>query len=163
MTYTYLSTRGSPPRMRGIRVLVGLLRPGKGITPAHAGNTLQNRKTRMKPEDHPRACGEYLCCFFFKPLFLGSPPRMRGIPISPCLGSLAGRITPAHAGNTLIAEYIIILRRDHPRACGEYTPAPARSGPLAGITPAHAGNTDGITLYLWCVWDHPRACGEYLL
>ena len=106
--------------MRGIRVLVGLLRPGKGITPAHAGNTLQNRKTRMKPEDHPRACGEYLCCFFFKPLFLGSPPRMRGIRSLSDLVRLVQGITPAHAGNTKDKAQQYVLNRDHPRACGEY-------------------------------------------
>ena len=71
------------------------------------------------------------------------------------------RITPAHAGNTLVGDSVPIIVKDHPRACGEYcTPqessafAPGSPPRMRGIldlivfrragrriTPAHAGNT----------------------
>ena len=89
-------------------------------------------------------------------------------------------ITPAHAGKRQAQPYIIIVQRDHPRACGEKLSSDVstvrnvgspprmrgkatyfRSRPVArGITPAHAGKRIGLSLIRWENWDHPRACGE---
>ena len=74
---------------------------------------------------------------------------------------LSSRITPAHAGKTLLDGLRSILTKDHPRACGENSygvevengeqgSPPRMRGKLsgvsfglvvAGITPAHAGKT----------------------
>ena len=55
--YTELCT-GSPPRVRGIVLaddsFTGLLR----ITPACAGNSLNELTVQWTKEDHPRVCGE---------------------------------------------------------------------------------------------------------
>ena len=152
---------GSPPRMRGIPDADVAASPALGITPAHAGNTSLVKLSSNRCRDHPRACGEYCCLWGIRPYRKGSPPRMRGIPVrSGISGRLIG-ITPAHAGNTGINRRKHHGRRDHPRACGEYSihhptigdylGSPPRMrgihlnprglAALSGITPAHAGNT----------------------
>ena len=100
-------------------------------------------------------------------------------------GETAGngvRITPAHAGNSVTDPNDYIVRRDHPRPCGEQnsivhrfngnpgSPPPMRgTGELhfylrvfAGITPAHAGNSHLCSCSNSCIEDHPRPCGEQL-
>ena len=112
--------RGSPPRMRGIQIYIagrmGLLR----ITPAHAGNTGYIAPYTCAVWDHPRACGEYITADLHHTFLPGSPPRMRGIPYSPCFPFQPFGITPAHAGNTDFCTGHDICEWDHPRACGEY-------------------------------------------
>ena len=49
---------------------------------------------------------------------LGSPPRMRVIQVHAWSGTAAVRITPAHAGNTVVRVFDPSIKRDHPRACG---------------------------------------------
>ena len=90
------------------------------------------------------------------------------------------RITPAYAGKSSKRDCLAIVKRDHPRACGEKLLArllkikvrgspPRVRGKEAwherdvthgGITPARAGKS-------WLYYkankynkDHPRACGE---
>ena len=95
------SIRGSPPHTRGIPAGAGIQTVRRGITPAHAGNTV-----------HPPC----LTC-----LTWGSPPHTRGIRGGRKACSLLCGITPAHAGNTLRRALRIAQSRDHPRTRGEYT------------------------------------------
>ena len=89
-------------------------------------------------------------------------------------------ITPAHAGKSSFERVACMVKRDHPRACGEKAmyrpPIAARSGSpprmrgkekaatckefLQGITPAHAGKSLVICVDFINQQDHPRACGE---
>ena len=55
--------KGSPPRMRGKRLLTRSSRQYSGITPADAGKTKTNQRTAKHDEDHPRGCGENLNIF----------------------------------------------------------------------------------------------------
>ena len=92
-------SRGSPPRMRGKRVVFD-------------GDASYR-------QDHPRGCGENARKDFPAARYKGSPPRMRGK-----LGYLYGReirlrITPADAGKTAPALGSGFQSRDHPRGCGE--------------------------------------------
>ena len=64
--------------MRGkaeFSVLCDLVR---GITPAHAGKSRRYGRAHLRPEDHPRPCGEKqeVIATFGAPD--GSPPPMRG-------------------------------------------------------------------------------------
>ena len=153
--------KGSPPRMRGKQRRVVLQYEDRGITPAHAGKTAADNRAGVWRRDHPRACGENRMSSSESARSSGSPPRMRG----KLFGYLALReacgITPAHAGKTRKAVSYWIIRRDHPRACGENmsltcssvslagSPPRMRGKPVAfydairygGITPAHAGKT----------------------
>ena len=53
----------------------------QGITPAHAGNTINVVPAPMRGGDHPRACGEYKKVIVIFGARQGSPPRMRGIRV----------------------------------------------------------------------------------
>ena len=90
------------------------------------------------------------------------------------------RITPAHAGKSLYEAALEVLRKDHPRPCGEKikdvldftintgSPPPMRGkvaietleGYPLGITPAHAGKRRGRHISDRRRRDHPRPCGE---
>ena len=104
----------------------------------------------------------------------GTPPLMKN-------QRFEVRIIPAHAGNTRWIGNHRIIRRDHPRACGEHrfwtrnTLISCGSSPRMrgtrnrheeperhhGIIPAHAGNTHIIRRNNRLSGDHPRACGEH--
>ena len=150
--------------MRGIRIEIPQHHGSDRITPAHAGNTKLAEALHVAPRDHPRACGEYQYCMPTRTLAPGSPPRMRGIP-SRCISRWPRTgITPAHAGNTPRRYIAVLLNRDHPRACGEYSTGSGQSTRGRGspprmrgiliwvlgntvacrITPAHAGNTSRL-------------------
>ena len=110
---------GSPPRMRGKRKRHSSSPHPLRITPAHAGKTEVFRYTHSSTPDHPRACGENLDACLLGRREAGSPPRMRGKLKRPIGNSSLFRITPAHAGKTLVFLSLYLLSEDHPRACGE--------------------------------------------
>ena len=90
---------GSPPRMRGKPRTYRRHSAHIGITPAYAGKTCFSDRERIKPEDHPRVCGENARTRRSTAVKIGSPPQVRGKPCN------------------LIA--VQLLREDHPRRCGE--------------------------------------------
>ena len=91
---------GSPPRMRGKPGCGFRLRVTERITPAHAGKTRWPFSGYLKSPDHPRACGENHAWQNGLHAETGSPPRMRGKPLSAMNLEKNFRITPAHAGKT---------------------------------------------------------------
>ena len=135
---------------------------------------------RLRPADHPRACGELPCSFGTPWLDHGSSPRMRGTLDYQAQGYIRVRIIPAHAGNSLSESRQPRPPPDHPRACGELMPkarlgswisgsSPRMRGTRAGrqpswprcrIIPAHAGNSMRVVEAIPPLPDHPRACGE---
>jgi len=152
----------------------------KGTTPAHAGKTTSTREASTPASDHPRACGEDVAVVGDVFAEAGPPPRMRGRPHRQGRHRLRRRTTPAHAGKTRSSGRLLLVARDHPRACGEdlggiardgapVGPPPRMRGRLVqqlqdttegGTTPAHAGKTDTFWPAAGLWWDHPRACGE---
>jgi len=110
----------------------------------------------------------------------GSPPRVRGTVLLERMVTLRIRITPACAGNRWESLKGLIMRRDHPRVCGEQSDTSARDrgligspprvrgtdgdgAPIAaafGITPACAGNRMPAGSDPTQAKDHPRVCGE---
>ena len=110
---------GSPPRMRGKeRRCVGN-DIHQRITPAHAGKSLYDFGTIQPDRDHPRACGEKSPTKAANESPAGSPPRMRGKVFGRSRGRHSDRITPAHAGKSILDFAEGVLSEDHPRACGE--------------------------------------------
>ena len=152
---------GSPPPMRGKAQLQMVPAATPGITPAHAGKSLNKRRLCIKCKDHPRPCGEKLS--FYTPLATphGSPPPMRGKEVHLVMDDRRRGITPAHAGESQASLQKLHPQQDHPRPCGEKracrgcgtirggSPPPMRGKAgawcsptvLAGITPAHAGKS----------------------
>ena len=95
--------------------------PGARIIPACAGNTSMLRTLPLSETDHPRVCGEYPLGTVRPTSWLGSSPRVRGIPPARDDGVRPVRIIPACAGNTRRASAAMSRATDHPRVCGEYT------------------------------------------
>ena len=125
-------------------------------------------------------CGENRNALQCKRYMLGSPPRVRGKPMSCSDFVLSLRITPACAGKTDKLYRVSALREDHPRVCGEnraklcvlkdFQGSPPRvrgkhalAVPVRGadrITPACAGKTGRCSRQKYREQDHPRVCGE---
>ena len=90
---------GSPPHMRGKVNTFKSDYFSIGITPAHAGKSLE--------------------VYLKKSVLTGSPPHMRGKVESNAYSSSFNGITPAHAGKSPLSHFSFPLYRDHPRTCGE--------------------------------------------
>ena len=160
-TTTPTAMTGSPPQVRGKLISTVLQGITQRITPAGAGKTPADRAFGPEVKDHPRRCGENRLGGFFRLPPRGSPPQVRGKLFM--LGKRIGNagITPAGAGKTNHPQGFDLLRRDHPRRCGENSRALAcrlrargsppqvrgklscgiSGGSGAGITPAGAGKT----------------------
>ena len=115
----FASLLGSPPRVRGTATSTGAHLRLPGITPACAGNRGVSFADSFFLTDHPRVCGEQLSGDVQAILMEGSPPRVRGTVAASLPRPCRVRITPACAGNSMIAEKRIINQEDHPRVCGE--------------------------------------------
>ncbi len=71
-------TVGSPPRMRGKGHLTLAVSHMHRINPAYAGKSSPSCRGSWRCRDHPRACGEKICCCVYPRNNIGSPLRMRG-------------------------------------------------------------------------------------
>ena len=170
----------SPPRMRGKARANSAFGNDAGITPAYAGKSPPAKRKNPAIWDHPRVCGEKIPSSLNWPMFLGSPPRVRGKADSANLHQPKPGITPAYAGkSTGLCEHSR-QEQDHPRVCGEKSAASiwaicARGSPprmrgkdprfidddtAGGITPACAGKRPVSPIWWTPCQDHPRVCGE---
>ncbi len=175
------SNIGSSPRMRGARAAIRGPRDAPGIIPAYAGSTIFKIVIEWIVKDHPRVCGEHPMTERRRQSNRGSSPRMRGAPGRRTRPSRRLGIIPAYAGSTHCHRPPRLVRRDHPRVCGEHPRAPPparrysgssprmRGAPDAeepirvdnGIIPAYAGSTKRSFALVIVVGDHPRVCGEH--
>ena len=91
----------------------------------------------------------------------GSPPHTRGKEAMSSIFEWCRRITPAHAGKRFLHDFLLLVKKDHPRTRGEKThdvvllilkigsPPHTRGKERTyaherneqGITPAHAGKS----------------------
>ena len=90
--------RGSPPRVRGKVYPSDTFIVVLGITPACAGKSHFLGIWFLFWRDHPRVCGEKVSIWVLLPVYLGSPPRVRGKVEIICSVQGSCRITPACAG-----------------------------------------------------------------
>ncbi len=173
---------GSPPRARGTAEPAGAHRPGRGITPACAGNRPPAIPAWRDGEDHPRVRGEQFQRGPPSSGGPGSPPRARGTASPSTTARPSGGITPACAGNSVPRQAVRHRPGDHPRVRGEQisrsemscvdagspprargTVDPGTNGvTMAGITPACAGNRWTAPGGTPRGRDHPRVRGEQL-
>ena len=105
--YRIMTTKGSPPRVRGKAGAAGPCTGGAGITPACAGKSCPPQAPTFTRQDHPRACGEkgLLCPAVH--LHGGSPPRVRGKAERVNVPRRFGRITPAYAGKSSCLPWLV--------------------------------------------------------
>ena len=66
-------------------------------------------------------CGEYIDPRDMLNPIMGSPPRVRGVLLLGYAVRVVVGITPACAGSTKMDTFSILVIRDHPRVCGEYS------------------------------------------
>ena len=151
---------GSPPQVRGKRILEKKPFELPGITPAGAGKTLHSSAIVCSIGDHPRRCGENLSLRSAAATTAGSPPQVRGKLASALRVRGICGITPAGAGKT---------QAETASRHGRYgSPPQVRGKPCAkylqkgkkGITPAGAGKTFIVSVAGHAEEDHPRRCGE---
>ena len=172
---------GSPPLTRGILFPQQWMKSRLRFTPAHAGNTRQEKSACRTHKVHPRSRGEYQRSQNERSGRLGSPPLTRGIHCHCTSLNLWLRFTPAHAGNTYLMLVKSFTDEVHPRSRGEYRinkikilgekgSPPLTRGILLcfcflwhiiGFTPAHAGNTLENEGQRKISKVHPRSRGEY--
>ena len=151
-----------------------------GITPAYAGKRPCLTCPDWLSRDHPRVCGEKAADFRFFIFVRGSPPRMRGKDADIVPAVKCRRITPAYAGKSYAHNAASVIRKDHPRVCGEKRPfrpstrqvsgspprmrgkgeRPEEGRGQVGITPAYAGKSNKSICCTTNQKDHPRVCGE---
>ena len=112
----------------------------QGITPAYAGKRRAKNTSKKPSGDHPRVCGEKQSPLFQSPLFLGSPPRMRG------------KVSHARNGSRHTDGSPPRMRGKGIQQCYARV--------TVGITPAYAGKSSFTSVELFSTWDHPRVCGE---
>ena len=170
---------GSSPRMRGKLSPTTSRYNFPRIIPAHAGQTAPYVHRTFCRADHPRACGANVSALSKIISISGSSPRMRGKRYGTASHNPQGRIIPAHAGQTDLANALGVDRSDHPRACGANRVIFAILSNTSGssprmrgkrhrratrpratrIIPAHAGQTPPLVGERAADADHPRACG----
>ena len=110
----------------------------------------------------------------------GSPPHTRGKAVDEHFFGFRPRITPAHAGKSILLQSLSEAVEDHPRTRGEKQypnakPSTSEGSPphtrgkvvgafsdaaLPGITPAHAGKSMFQITARRDLRDHPRTRGE---
>ena len=105
--------------MRGKAIAPVLPETKLGITPAYAGKRAVSGISIALTWDHPRLCGEKRSFRFIMDVFRGSPPPMRGKVDFVQSQAEADRITPAYAGKSATGATSSIVKKDHPRLCGE--------------------------------------------
>ena len=90
----------------------------------------------------------------------GSPPRMRGKVI--CGHHLAHNpgITPAYAGKSSAHNAASVIRKDHPRVCGEKSTTSEDAGSLPGSPPRMRGKGSRMTRATSMVGITPACAGK---
>ena len=89
------------------------------ITPAHAGKRGLEISDFLGEKDHPRTRGEKAPPVASVPGEQGSPPHTRGKGIAGTDSAAEKRITPAHAGKSIVERETFGMYEDHPRTRGE--------------------------------------------
>ena len=126
---------GDHPRLCGEKVRP--LRPAfhpEGSPPPMRGKVQDDLCRDQCTEDHPRLCGEKVQACEISKVMKGSPPPMRGKVSSLVMFQPFRRITPAYAGKSVVQNFFIPFRQDHPRLCGEKAPV-APGSPLSPGSP----------------------------
>ena len=159
--------KGSPPRMRGKAVQMGIRLVQPGITLAYAGKSDFRGTGSYRRRDHPRVCGEKHAVPVSAIWSAGSPPRVRGKASCILVSSSTVGITPAYAGKSVCNIPCANWQGDHPRVCGEKLiliffvffavgspprvrgkeEGHPRSQGSQGITPAYAGKRFRLGLH----------------
>src|SRR5664280_271120 len=132
--------------------------------------------------DHPHACGENLLAEIYWGTHCGPSPRVWGkhCVFEPITNN--NRTIPTRVGKTANAFHKLVLKSDHPHACGENSVLELNAKPIYGPSPrvwgkrrvpdmpfhrcrtipTRVGKTTTVMEQQLLNTDHPHACGENL-
>ena len=148
--------------MRGKAVAVGVILSSPGITPAHAGKSINCVCHCITSKDHPRPCGEKIPNGVGVRIGQGSPPPMRGKVVLRHGRRAPERITPAHAGKSRRARTLRQACKDHPRPCGEKSMPSSAMRAMQGSPPPMRGKASWATTARWAAGITPAHAGKSL-
>ena len=114
-----MTLEGSSPLTRGKRIQQHADQVSIRLIPAHAGKTRRSCHRARRWPAHPRSRGENASRDAHNSEPTGSSPLTRGKPWSWRLGSVKGRLIPAHAGKTIAVAGASAPVWAHPRSRGE--------------------------------------------
>ena len=166
--------------MRGKPKRVPQITHSRGLIPACAGKTRDEKVCTRRTRAHPRVCGENIDRSRVPAVVTGSSPRVRGKLAWLVRQRRRSRLIPACAGKTSRLPTRRTNRRAHPRVCGENAlsnlqgsfstgSSPRVRGKHAriinlpddwGLIPACAGKTVSEKSTESPTTAHPRVCGE---
>ena len=130
---------GSSPRVRG-KLRLGLpVVAMNGLIPACAGKTEFRKCARSESWAHPRVCGENRDAHKTATAYMGSSPRVRGKLMMRSGFQFVRGLIPACAGKTRCLGRVPVLRRAHPRVCGENPTGMYARAYLTGSSPRVRG------------------------
>ena len=152
--------KGSPPQVRGKPIFQSLYFSKPRITPAGAGKTITVMCKIIIDKDHPRRCGENYHLSIYERNIIGSPPQVRGKPLSLLVLLRHTRITPAGAGKTHHQFPILRECQDHPRRCGENYLWRRRRIVSLGSPPQVRGKRLYTACMSWMKWITPAGAGK---
>ena len=113
--------RGSSPQVRGTLLTTHSTRARTGLIPAGAGNIVGVPPETTHPRAHPRRCGEHSPSYGSGSSSSGSSPQVRGTYSGLTAQLKPTGLIPAGAGNISVPALAVIVRRAHPRRCGEHS------------------------------------------
>ena len=131
---------GSPPRVWGILLILGIQSVAVRFTPTDVGNTVIPCNYSRYWSVHPHWRGEYPLTTQDIDIRIGSSPLTWGIQRLGCRIMEQLRFTPTCVGNTAHISRMVRLRAAHPHWRGEYDEC------------RHTRSRNAV---------HPHVCGEY--
>ncbi len=173
---------GPSPRVWGEPCFIRQSTVQTRTIPTRVGRTRRRSRRCVGKMDHPHACGENVCEYFFRCHFCGPSPRVWGEPWRGPGGCGCRRTIPTRVGRTDCSDNVSKAQADHPHACGEneYSwivyecsvgPSPRvwgerqrlhPEGVAIRTIPTRVGRTCSMMRRALFRTDHPHACGENL-
>ncbi len=126
---------GSSPRVWGqVKVTTRTVQV-EGIIPTRVGTRYAISPFANNALDHPHACGDKESGEISEVGYIGSSPRVWGQVPAIIIIEAFQRIIPTRVGTRTTYVTAAILKQDHPHACGDKRPNPARLRCLIGSSP----------------------------
>ena len=134
-----VTSDGSSPLARGLRLVGGVRQVAVRIIPARAGFTRSCPPASRPATDHPRSRGVYRTSHPLIPSPGGSSPLARGLPTGESGLPASDGIIPARAGFTRPRSAGPAEAADHPRSRGVYSSRRSPVQPSGGSSPLARG------------------------
>ena len=105
------------------------------IIPTRVGTSSTALRRRLRPQDHPHACGDKWFARIGGQNQRGSSPRVWGQALDLLEQIIVKRIIPTRVGTRSYQPRQAASSQDHPHACGDKAPASCKTGQGSGSSP----------------------------